>query len=89
MIENVSEFESNGCTVVDAVSIPVKSKIDSPNWSAWSVKESVQFGRPPEFVLQSLVAVRVHLEDTGSDNGALAIVPGSHVTGESGGGSYS
>jgi ectoine hydroxylase-related dioxygenase (phytanoyl-CoA dioxygenase family) len=64
-------------------SIPVKSKVASPNWSVWSVKETVQYGRPPEFVLQSLVAVRVHLEDTNSDNGALEIVPGSHVSGVS------
>ena len=60
--------------------IPVKAKVASPRWSAWSVKQSVVFGRPPLEVLSGLVAVRVHLEDTDAKNGALQVVNGSHQT---------
>lgn len=66
-------------------SVPVKTQVPSPAWSAWSVKQSVVFGRPPVQVLQSLVAVRVHLEDTGEENGALQVVEGSHQTAENAG----
>ena len=59
-------------------SIPVKARVSSPRWSAWSVKQSVVFGRPPPDVLQQLVAVRIHLNDTDAMNGALQVVPGSH-----------
>ncbi len=59
-------------------SIPLKSKIGSPNWSAWSIKQSIHFARPPEYVLDELIAVRVHLEDTDMQNGALQVVTGSH-----------
>lgn len=66
-------------------SIPVKAQVASPRWSAWSVKQSVVFARPPQEVLRALVAVRVHLEDTGDCNGALHVVPGSHRTEVEGG----
>jgi ectoine hydroxylase-related dioxygenase (phytanoyl-CoA dioxygenase family) len=61
-------------------SIPVKARVASSRWSAWSMKQSVVFGRPPPEVLQRLVAVRVHLEDTDVKNGALQVVNGSHQT---------
>lgn len=59
-------------------SVPVKAKVASSDWSAWSIKQSVPFGRPPQSVLESLVAVRIHLEDTDASNGALQVVNGSH-----------
>lgn len=59
-------------------SVPVKAKVESSHWSAWSIKQSVMFGRPPQSVLESLLAVRVHLEDTDAANGALQVVKGSH-----------
>ena len=62
-------------------SIPVRAKVGSIGWSAWAVKEGVTYGRPPEPVLQSLVAIRIHLDDTGPENGALQVVPGSHRAG--------
>jgi hypothetical protein len=63
-------------------SVPVKAQVSSPAWSAWSVKQSVVFGRPPIELLKSLVTVRVHLEDTGEENGALHVIEGSHRTAE-------
>lgn len=59
--------------------IPVKEKVNSTNWTGWSVKEGINFARPPKEVLDSLIAVRVHLEDNDSDNGPLEVIPGSHI----------
>ena len=64
------------------LSIPVKRRIESPGWTAWSEKEGVLFARPPNAVLESLVAIRVHLEDNTARNSPLQIVPGSHIRGE-------
>jgi len=36
------------------------------------------FVQPPAPVLESLVAVRAHLDDSGPDSGPLRVVPGSH-----------
>ena len=36
---------------------------------------------PPTEVLAGLVALRIHFDDTTADNGALAVVPASHLRG--------
>ena len=36
------------------------------------------FVQPPPRILESLVALRVHLDDCGPQTGALRVVPGSH-----------
>jgi Phytanoyl-CoA dioxygenase (PhyH) len=59
-------------------SIPVKARISSKDWSGWSEKEGFVYGRPPEFVLESLVAIRVHLDENTQKNGPLQVIPGSH-----------
>lgn len=59
-------------------SIPVKARVASSDWSAWSVKQDVPFGRPPRSVLEKLLAVRIHLENTDASNGALQVLHGSH-----------
>jgi hypothetical protein len=61
------------------LSIPIKVRIDSPDWKAWSEKEGVLFARPPETVLKSMVAVRLHLEENNESNSPLQVVRGSHV----------
>ncbi len=66
------------------LSIPVKSRVESEEWSRWSEKEGVLFARPPKVLLEALVAVRVHLEDNTQSNSPLQVVPGSHLsTGDS------
>jgi hypothetical protein len=63
------------------VAIAVKERIDVPGFSAWSVKNGVVHVHPPAGVLQRMLAVRVHLDDCGPENGALRVLPGSHRAG--------
>ncbi|QSI31337.1 phytanoyl-CoA dioxygenase [Variovorax sp. RKNM96] len=49
-----------------------------------SIKEGERYVRPPVEVLESLLAVRVHLDDCGVDAGPLRVVPGSHRVGRLG-----
>jgi hypothetical protein len=58
--------------------IPVQERIDAATCSAWSVKEGVLFVQPPATVLEAVVAVRLHLDESTASNGPLRVVPGSH-----------
>lgn len=60
------------------LSIPVQKRVPHPECSGWCVKEGVLYVQPPVAVLQTLTALRVHLDDCAADNGPLRVVPGSH-----------
>jgi phytanoyl-CoA dioxygenase PhyH len=60
------------------LSIPVRARVESDQFGAWSRKEGQWFVQPPEEVLNRLVAVRVHLDASTAENGPLRVVPGSH-----------
>lgn len=62
------------------LSIPVANKIDSDKWSGWSTKEGVLYAQPPRKVLESLLIIRIHLEHNNQENGALRVIPGSHLS---------
>ena len=63
------------------LSIPVQERVPHPECCGWSKKEGVLYVQPPVAVLESLVAVRAHLDDCGSANGPLRVVPESHRQG--------
>lgn len=65
-------------TLHQDVAIPVASRVAHPNCSGWSNKHGTWFVQPPDDVLAQLVAVRVHVDDCGPDDGALSVVAGSH-----------
>jgi ectoine hydroxylase-related dioxygenase (phytanoyl-CoA dioxygenase family) len=44
-------------------------------------KEGVLQVQPPAAVLEQLVAVRLHLDDCGPQDGPLRVLPGSHTAG--------
>jgi len=58
--------------------INVKAKADVEGFSGWTTKEGVYGVCPPEEVLKDTVTIRIHLDDTNDQNGALKIIPGSH-----------
>jgi len=60
------------------LSIPVRERVLDPGCTGWSEKEGVTYVQPPVPVLESLVAVRAHLDDCGPESGPLRVVPRSH-----------
>ena len=58
--------------------IAVQDRREAPGFSAWSNKAGVWQVQPPAEILARMVAVRVHLDDCGADNGPLRVRPGSH-----------
>lgn len=63
------------------LSIPLRGEARPEDWRGWSVKAGVVHAQPPAELLAQLLAVRVHLDDCGADNGALRVIPGSHRAG--------
>ncbi len=57
--------------------ISVKEKIETEGFFGWTRKEGVVGVCPPEEYLKNTVTIRVHLDDTDANNGALQIIPGS------------
>jgi ectoine hydroxylase-related dioxygenase (phytanoyl-CoA dioxygenase family) len=58
--------------------IAVRERKDVPGWGPWSVKDSILHVRPPAAVLDRMLAVRIHLDDCGEQNGPLRVILGSH-----------
>lgn len=58
--------------------ISVAERKDVPGFSAWGQKAGIWQVQPPAEILGRMVAVRVHLDDCGPDNGPLRVLPGSH-----------
>lgn len=63
------------------LSIPVAERVDSEALRGWSNKEGRIYVQPPAEVLADLVAVRLHLDPCGIDDGPMIVVPGSHTRG--------
>ena len=60
------------------LSIPVRERVTHPDCTGWSEKEGVLFVQPLLSLLESLVAVRVHLDECGPGAGPLRVLPRSH-----------
>lgn len=61
--------------------LPLIEKIETAGWGPWSVKEGVIHSHAPRSALEQVLALRVHLDDSTSDNGPLRIIPDTHCDG--------
>src|ERR1700694_1016477 len=61
--------------------IAVREKFLIEGWGPWSSKADVIHVRPELAVLQQMLAIRIHLDDCGEENGPLRVIPGSHRDG--------
>lgn len=61
------------------LTISVSEKISQPGFGPWTVKQN-QFGvQPPLEILENIFTLRIHLDDTDENNGALKVIPKSHL----------
>lgn len=61
--------------------IAVAEQKEVPGWGPWSIKAGVHHVRPSSELVSRMLTVRLHLDDCGSDNGPLRVIPGSHRRG--------
>lgn len=63
------------------ITLAVRERTDVLGFGPWSAKGGVPHVQPPVVLLERMLAVRLHLDDVGTDNGALRVLPGTHRLG--------
>lgn len=63
------------------LTIAVKEKIETAGFSAWTIKTEIQHVQPPVEILERMLTIRIHLDDTDLSNGGLIVIRGSHKYG--------
>ncbi|MBS1777837.1 MAG: phytanoyl-CoA dioxygenase family protein [Bacteroidetes bacterium] len=61
------------------LTISVDKKLDITGYGPWTVKQNQFAVQPPIEILENIVTIRIHLDDTDGDNGALKVIPKSHA----------
>ena len=61
--------------------LPLRERHEIPGWGPWSVKDGVIYAHAPANALSRVVALRLHLDDSTSENGPLRVLPATHAAG--------
>lgn len=61
--------------------LPLATRFGAEDWGPWSEKFGVLYAHAPAWALSRVVALRLHIDASTSDNGPLRVVPGSHSLG--------
>jgi ectoine hydroxylase-related dioxygenase (phytanoyl-CoA dioxygenase family) len=62
--------------------IAIKERLSVPGYGPWSTKSGSLHVEPPSEVLAQMIAIRVHVDSCGADDGPLRVIPGSHKLGK-------
>ncbi|MBC9929371.1 phytanoyl-CoA dioxygenase family protein [Chitinophaga qingshengii] len=63
------------------LTISVKDRVEAEGFGNWIVKQDQYTVQPPLSLLENIYTIRLHLDDTDAQNGALKVIPGSHLQG--------
>ena len=63
------------------LTISVDKKAEIENFVNWTKKQNQFAVQPPISVLENIVTLRIHLDETNSENGALKVIENSHSKG--------
>lgn len=63
------------------ITISVDKKMEIEGFQSWTVKQNQFAVQPPLTYLEDNFTIRIHLDDTTKENGALKVIPGSHLKG--------
>lgn len=63
------------------LTISVDKKLELDGFGPWTTKQNQFAVQPPLNVLQNNFTIRIHLDNTDNENGALKVIPGSHLKG--------
>lgn len=63
------------------LTISVDKKIDVEGFSNWTLKQNQFSVQPKKEILDTIFTIRIHLDDTNEENGALKVIPNSHKEG--------
>ena len=63
------------------LTIAVRQRKEVAGFTAWSMKAGITHVQPPSWILNEVLALRLHLDATTEEGGALKVIPGSHTRG--------
>lgn len=63
------------------LTISVDKKLNIEGYGPWTTKHNQFAVQPPLSILQDNFTIRIHLDNTNQENGALKVVPTSHLKG--------
>jgi ectoine hydroxylase-related dioxygenase (phytanoyl-CoA dioxygenase family) len=63
------------------LTISVDKKLELAGFCPWTTKQNQFAVQPPLNVLENIYTIRIHMDDTDENNGALKVVPQSHAKG--------
>ncbi|MDH6250630.1 ectoine hydroxylase-related dioxygenase (phytanoyl-CoA dioxygenase family) [Chryseobacterium sp. H1D6B] len=63
------------------LTISVDKKLEMAGFGPWTTKQNQFAVQPPLSILENIYTIRIHLDDTDENNGALKVVPKSHAKG--------
>jgi ectoine hydroxylase-related dioxygenase (phytanoyl-CoA dioxygenase family) len=63
------------------LTILVRERREVHGFGPWTVKAGIVHVQAPAGVLSRILAVRLHLDESGEENGPLRVIPGSHKQG--------
>lgn len=61
------------------LTISVDKKTELEGFTNWTQKQNQFAVQPPVHILENITTIRIHLDDTDAHNGALKVIPGSHL----------
>jgi len=61
--------------------LPLREWSNDPDWGPWSAKQDVLYAHAPAAALSRVLALRIHLDDSASQNGPLRVLPATHTLG--------
>jgi ectoine hydroxylase-related dioxygenase (phytanoyl-CoA dioxygenase family) len=61
--------------------LPLRERREILGWGPWSIKDGVDYAHAPASALEKVLALRLHLDDSISENGPLRVLPGTHTLG--------
>jgi hypothetical protein len=61
--------------------LPLLERREVAGWGPWSKKAGILYAHAPAEALASIVAIRLHLDDSTEHNGPLRVLPGTHMRG--------
>jgi len=63
------------------LTIVTNQKTKQGGYTKWRLKNGVHYVHPPIEILENIITIRIHLDDCTKANGALKVIPRSHLNG--------
>jgi len=63
------------------LTIMVRERREAVGFGPWTIKAGINHVQPPVGILNHILAIRLHLDESEPDNGPLRVIPGSHKQG--------